>query len=78
MKKFCDEREIGRRIKRARAYAEMTQGELAKAAGMSGPTLRRMEVGDGCKIGTLVAVLEVLNLDPRDILLRNWNSGGPL
>ena len=71
-KRFCDEKEVGRRVRRGRAYAGLTQAELAEAAGVSTPTLRRLEAGDGCKIGTLSAVLERLQLDPRDIL---WSDG---
>ena len=62
--------EIARRVQRARLDRQMTQTELADAAGVSRPTVERFEATGAGQLTTLVRVLRALNLvDRLDLLL---------
>ena len=62
--------EIARRVQRARLDRQMTQAELAEAAGVARPTIERFEASGSGQLTTLVRVLRALNLlDRLDVLL---------
>ena len=54
--------ELGRRLRRARIAAGLSQGELASQAGVSERTVRALEAGAGGQLGTFVRVLRELDL----------------
>lgn len=55
---------LGQRLALARARRRMTQGTLATRAGISIPTLRKVEKGDATvSIATVLRILQVLGLD---------------
>lgn len=54
--------ELGRRIARHRLNRNMTQEALAAEAGISAPTLQRMERGRSTQTSNLVRVLRALDL----------------
>ncbi len=54
--------ELGARIARARLQADRTQEELAREAGLSRATLRRLEGGASTQLTNLVRVLRALGL----------------
>ena len=58
--------EIGRRIKQARTYREMTLSEVASEAGVAASTIQRYEVGAFTKIKMPViqAVASALDVNP--------------
>ncbi len=54
---------LGSRLELARKRRRMTQHTLAVRAGISVPTLRKLEQGDaGVSLATLVRILQVLGL----------------
>src|SRR5438876_5611869 len=53
--------ELGRRITDLRLAADLTQADLAEAAGLSKRTVERLEAGFGGQIVTLVRCLRALN-----------------
>ena len=54
---------LGARLELARRRRRMTQGTLASRAGISIPTLRKLEQGDaGVSIATFLRILQVLGL----------------
>ena len=55
-------RALGQRIERIRLNRNITQQRLAEEAGISHPTLVRMERGDSVQLTTLIRVLRALNL----------------
>ncbi len=62
--------EIARRVQRARLDRQLTQADLAEAAGVSRPTIERFEASGTAQLTTLVRVLRALNLlDRLDVLL---------
>lgn len=64
------EAELGRRIEAARLAANITQAELAAAAGIARRTVSRIEAGTGSSLETLIRVLRALGLADRlDALL---------
>ena len=56
------ERVLGRRLKRQRLNRNMSQAELAKAAGISLKTVTNVESGNGTSLGTVIAMLRGLDL----------------
>jgi transcriptional regulator with XRE-family HTH domain len=58
-------REIARRVQRARLDRQMTQADLAEAAGVARPTIERFEASGSGQLTTLVRVLRALNLVDR-------------
>ncbi len=59
--------EIGKQIKKARKARRITQGEIAKALGMSRTTIGQIESGAIQEIGVrkLIRILEFLGLELR-------------
>ena len=54
---------LGARLSLARKRRRMTQGTLASRAGVSVPTLRKLEQGDaGVSLATVLRTLQVLGL----------------
>jgi len=65
--------EIGRRLRRRRAHLDLTQAELAAAAGVHARTVANIEGGRrSTRVGTLVAVAAAAGLD----LLVAWPERG--
>jgi transcriptional regulator with XRE-family HTH domain len=56
-------RRIGRRAKEARLIARRSQADVARAAGVSLPTLQRFEAGDNVGIDCLVRVAIALEAE---------------
>lgn len=54
-------REIGRRLRRERLNADMTQAELAERVGLSRKTVQNTEDGKNCSLETLVRILRGLD-----------------
>lgn len=54
--------EIGKLIRKARRDLEWSQAELAKRAGVSVPTVARVEGGIDPRLSTLLVLLGVLGL----------------
>jgi transcriptional regulator with XRE-family HTH domain len=54
---------LGRWIRESRVYAGMTQGQLARLAGMHQSTLSRLERGslEGLRLHRLAAIIAVLH-----------------
>jgi transcriptional regulator with XRE-family HTH domain len=62
--------EIAHRVQRARLDRQMTQAELAAAAGVARPTIERFEAAGVAQLATLVRILRALGLLERlDVLL---------
>jgi transcriptional regulator with XRE-family HTH domain len=62
--------ELGRRIAEIRLAADLTQADLAAAAGVSKRTVERLEAGFGGQLVTLVRCLRALNrADGLDLLV---------
>jgi transcriptional regulator with XRE-family HTH domain len=60
---------LGRRIRDARVYADLTQEELAHRAQIDRSTVQRMEGGQNdAKFSHLVRVARALNVPTRDLL----------
>jgi transcriptional regulator with XRE-family HTH domain len=55
-------KELGARLERRRIDANLTQAQLAEAAGVSKRTLERIEAGDSTDFVMLVRVLRALKL----------------
>ena len=55
-------KELGSRIARYRLNRNLTQGALAKEAGVSLPTVQRIEYGHSTQASNLIRVLRVLGL----------------
>ena len=53
---------LGNFIARERHYQGITQEQLAKDAGVSWPSVQRLEAGKGVQTATLDAVLRALSL----------------
>lgn len=61
---------LGQRIKAGRAARGMLQSEVAHEAGISVSYLCKIEIGKECPAEeTIVAIAEVLNLNPDELLL---------
>lgn len=61
--------ELGRRVAKNRLAADLTQADLARAAGVSKRTVERLEAGLGAQLVTLVRCLRALKLaDDLDLL----------
>ncbi len=56
------------RIKYALKARKMTYGDLAKALGLSEPTVKRLFIEQDCKLSRLVEICQVLEIEPTDIL----------
>ena len=54
-----------RRLETIRLSRNITQAELAREAGVSTRTIRRMENGEGTSMATFIRVLKALKLDSR-------------
>lgn len=52
---------VGQQIRVLRKRAQMTQRELARAAGVSTSTISSLETGAGTSLSTLIAVLRELD-----------------
>jgi transcriptional regulator with XRE-family HTH domain len=62
--------EIARRVQRARLDRQMTQADLAEAAGVARPTIERFEASGAANLTTLVRILRALDLlDRLDVVL---------
>lgn len=62
--------ELAHRVQRARLDRQMTQADLAEAAGLSRPTIERFEASGVAQLVTLVRILRALGLSDRlDVLL---------
>lgn len=58
--------QVGDRLRRWRILLDLSQELVAERAGISAPTLRRIEAGDpGVRFGNVVEVMEVLGLGQR-------------
>jgi len=77
--------EIGLKLERLRLSRNITQMELARDAGISERTLRRLESGDGATLDSLVRVLSALKIaqnldllvpDPRVRPIERVRTGG--
>ena len=53
-------REIGARLRSFRLQQNVTQAELAEAAGVGAATIKRTEAGENPRLATLVKVLRAL------------------
>lgn len=78
-------RDIGDKIEQLRLSRNITQTELARNAGISERTLRRLESGDGATLDSFVRVLSALKLsqnldllvpDPRVRPIERVRTGG--
>lgn len=54
---------VAARVREARMACAWSQGELAEQAGVSRPTIARIEGGQHVRMGTLEVVARVLGLD---------------
>ena len=54
--------ELGERVRRERLYQDITQASLATEAGISTPTLQRLESGASVQLKSLIRVLNALGL----------------
>jgi DNA-binding XRE family transcriptional regulator len=66
-------------MKAARALAQMDQADLAYAAGLSLPTIQRMEASNGIvrgNVNSLVSVVEAFKKADIEIIGENANSYG--
>ena len=60
---------LGRRVRDARVYADLTQEELAQRAEIDRSTIQRIEGGQNdAKFSHLLRVARVLNVPTRDLL----------
>ena len=59
------EAELGRRLEGARLAANVSQAELAAAAGISRRTVTRLENGEGVSLDTLIRVMRALGIAGR-------------
>jgi transcriptional regulator with XRE-family HTH domain len=69
-----------RQVKAARALLGWSQAELAKASGVSEPTIKRLEAGDGelgGRAGTMGAILYAFEAAGIVFLMPGVNGGGP-
>jgi len=55
-------KELGNRLARVRIRRNMTQASLAKQAGISKPTLERIEAGRDAQVSSLIRLLRVLDM----------------
>lgn len=60
------------------AELEFTRQDLAKEAGITDATLRRIMSGDDCKISTLASIANVLGIQSDEILIINQAHGEPV
>lgn len=58
-------REIGERVAKIRLSQNITQSVLAKEAGASTRSVKRLEAGENVSLDTLIRVLSVLSLSDR-------------
>lgn len=56
-------RSLGERLEKTRLHLNISQSDLAKSAGISERTLRRLESGEGGTVDSLMRVLTALGLD---------------
>ena len=54
---------LGERLERSRLLRNIPQSELARQAGISPRTLRRMESGEGASLESFIRLLSALDLD---------------
>jgi transcriptional regulator with XRE-family HTH domain len=54
--------ELGQRLQRQRLDLNVSQAALAKEAGVSSPTVQRLEAGSSVQLGSLLRVLRALGL----------------
>ena len=60
---------LGRRVRDARVYADLTQEELAEMAGIDRSTIQRIEGGQNdAKFSHLLRVAHALRVPTRDLL----------
>lgn len=55
-------RELGARLRRTRLERNLSQGQLAKEAGLGRMTVQRIETGESASVRSLIRVLRVLDL----------------
>jgi len=53
---------LGERLARRRLRLDLTQAELAERAGVSRPTVQRIEAGESAQMTSLIRILRVLGL----------------
>lgn len=70
--------ELGRRVQRARLDRNMTQVQLAEAAGVSLRTIERFESAGSAQLTSVVRILRALNLSERLDRLLPEDSPRPL
>ncbi|MHC1481705.1 helix-turn-helix domain-containing protein [Frateuria aurantia] len=58
-------RALGQRLARIRLAANITQADLARQAGVSARSIKRLEAGDNTSLDTLIRVLAALQLGGR-------------
>jgi len=61
--------ELGRRIQRHRLDRNVTQGRLAREAGVSTPTVQRLEAGASVQLVSMLRVLRALGMLDRAEML---------
>jgi len=54
--------DLGERLARRRLRLDLTQAELAEHAGVSRPTVQRIEAGESAQMTSLIRILRVLGL----------------
>lgn len=54
--------ELGRRLANTRLSRNMSQADLAESAGVSVPTVQRLERGRGTEIRSLIRIMRVIGL----------------
>lgn len=60
---------FGRYVRRERAWAGMTQKQLAEQVSLYQPQISRMERGEMCpRLDAVVRILACLGADPREML----------
>lgn len=57
------EKYLGEQVRNFRLLINTTQAEVAKNAGISTKTMRRLENGEGVSLDTFIRVLKALDLD---------------
>ena len=70
--------ELGQRVRQQRVGQNLTQGQLADAAGISPRTLERSEAGQPIQLDKFIRILRVLRLSENVDLLLPENEIRPL
>lgn len=64
MKRIANSRAVGKEVRKRRRELKLTQGELAKASGVSQRLVASLELGDarGIQLNKLLQILDVLDM----------------